>query len=118
MPSTLTLPVTPSQSGYTEETSYRVQTAKFGDGYEQRVADGINFKILNVTLTCALLNATEKNNLVGFFNARGGYESFYYTLSSEASPRLWVCQDPIQVLATEANLWNVTFKLREVFDLA
>jgi phage-related protein len=118
MPSTLTLPVTPSQSGYTEETAYRVQTAKFGDGYEQRVADGINFKILNVTLTCAVLTATEKDDLVDDLNGYGGFESFYYTLPSEASARLWVCQDPIQVTGTDANLWNVTFKLREVFDLA
>ena len=118
MPTTLTLPVTPSQSGYTEETSYRVQTAKFGDGYEQRVADGINFKMINVTLTCAILTATQKNTLVGDLNAFGGVESFYYTLPSEASARLWVCQDPIQVTGMDANLWNVTFKLREVFDLA
>jgi phage-related protein len=118
MVETLTLPVPPSQSGYTEETTYRVQTAKFGDGYEQRVADGINFQVVNVTLTCALLDSTEKGDLIDFFNARGGYESFYYTLPSEASPRLWVCQDPIQVTSAEANLWNVSFKIREVFDLA
>jgi phage-related protein len=118
MPLTLTLPVTPSQSGYQEQTAFRVQTARFGDGYEQRVADGINTVSKTVSLTCSVLTTAEKNTLLDFLTARGGWDSFYYTLPSEASPRLWVCQEPVSVAGTQATLWDVTFTLREVFDLA
>jgi phage-related protein len=92
--------------------------ARFGDGYSQRVADGINHIRKNVTLTCAFLTESEKETLADFLRERGGYESFYYTLPSEASARLWTCREPIQTTPAQANLWNVTFKLREEFDLA
>lgn len=119
MPLTLTLPVEPSQSGYSEQDTFRVQVAQFGDGYEQRVVDGINATPRSVSLTCAILTASEKTTLVNFLKARGGWDSFYYTLPSESTPRLWVCDDSVKTSSVDGGvLWDVSFSLREVFDYA
>lgn len=118
MPLTLTLPRNPNQSSYNENTTYRVQTARFGDGYEQRVSDGINTTIKQVQLGFDNLTSAEKDSVMTFLNARGGFESFFYTLPSESTPRLWVLEGGVSVAGSQANLWNVGFTLREVFDLA
>ena len=118
MPLTLTLPRTPSQNGYSETTTSRLQTARFGDGYEQRVVDGINATIMQVQLTLEYLTTAERDTVKTFLDARAGFESFYYTLPSEASPRLWVLEGGLQVSGSQANLWNISFTLKEVFDLA
>lgn len=57
----------------------RVLTAKFGDGYEQRLADGINN--IEQTFTLAFNNRTDDDidDIVAFFDAKKGVTSFDYT---------------------------------------
>lgn len=52
-----------------------VQPTKFGDGYELRVATGINFtpKTWNVTFT---KGSSEAKDILTFLKARSGLESF------------------------------------------
>lgn len=57
----------------------RVKTAKFGDGYEQRQADGINNNLAVWNLTFANRDATEASAIDDFLNARGGVERFDWT---------------------------------------
>ena len=118
MPLTLTLPQTPSQNGYSEKLSFRAKVAQFGDGYSQRVVDGINSTRKLVTLTLEFLTTSEKDDVEIFLRARGTWESFFYTLPSEASPRLWTLDGDFNITASQANLWNVSFNLKEEFDLA
>jgi phage-related protein len=76
----------------------RVRTAKFGDGYEQRVADGINTAMDRWQLTFAVRDDLEANDILAFLAARGGFEAFNWTPPGETLPISVVCRE-----------WNRTF---------
>lgn len=62
----------------TGAATYRVRTARFGDGYKQTVADGINNKEQSWPLAFAGTVA-EMTPIRDFLDARMGYQSFYWT---------------------------------------
>ena len=66
-------PVQPDK-GMGRNTSSRVLVAQFGDGYEQRLADGINTlnQIMNVSFTTR--PKAEIDDLVAFFESLGGVD--------------------------------------------
>jgi len=117
MVDTLTLPNPPSVSGYSEQFAPRVSKARFGDGYEQRVVDGINANPISVQVSCRFLTSSQKATLQAFLAAKGGWEAFYYTLPSEASPRLFKCEQ-WSFSSVQASLWDIALTLEEVFDYA
>jgi phage-related protein len=57
----------------------RVKSVKMGDGYEQRMQDGINTVLLSITMSYE--NRTLRENLAmsHFLNERGGFETFLFT---------------------------------------
>jgi phage-related protein len=57
----------------------RVNSVKFGDGYEQRVADGINSIIEDWSLSFTLRTKAEINAIDAFLRARKGVENFDWT---------------------------------------
>lgn len=67
----------PPQS-VTESVEPRVRTAKFGDGYEQRAADGINAVLPIWELSFSVTTATA-GAILDYLLARGGVESFLWT---------------------------------------
>lgn len=58
----------------------RVQSLKFGDGYEQRTVDGINSLLLRGDASFDLRGVNETKALSHFFNSRKGAESFIMKL--------------------------------------
>jgi phage-related protein len=58
----------------------RVNKVQFGDGYSARSKDGINADQQRVTMKWEHLTQTEFSAIWDFFVARGGSESFTYTL--------------------------------------
>lgn len=71
-------------------TAPRVRVAKFGDGYEQRAADGINTLLRTVSVRLAAdldtLDAAEQ-----FLINRGGVEAFNW-YDPKGQDGLWVCR--------------------------
>jgi phage-related protein len=62
----------------TGTATYRVLSAKFGDGYEQTAVDGINNKTQSWPL--AFVGAAAKITPIrDFLDARAGAQSFYWT---------------------------------------
>lgn len=57
----------------------RVLTAQFGDGYQQRVADGINTAPRTWRLAFNSRTNAEIAPILAFLQARGGVESFNWT---------------------------------------
>lgn len=57
----------------------RVKTARFGDGYEQRLTDGLHPNLETWDLTWAGLVPAIAADLDTFLLARGAMEPFYYT---------------------------------------
>jgi len=59
------------------KTSVRV--AKFGDGYQQRVADGLNSVGSSFSVSFNNRNKTEIDDIVTFFESKKGVASFSFT---------------------------------------
>ena len=69
----------------------KVNTLSFGDGFEQRLTEGLNQNPLSVNLTFEL-SQTDADTAITFLNARvEDGASFDYTLPSETSSRKFVC---------------------------
>ncbi len=86
----------------------RVLSAQFGDGYEQRIADGINNmpRSWSLTFTNPLPISIEIDN---FLNARKGYEAFDWTPPDGAAGR-FVCKEwSYSHLAPNARTISATF---------
>ncbi len=71
----------------------KVKSIRFGDGYEQRYADGINNSLLNLDLTFEKRNTKEATAILHFLQSRKGFESFYFTPPEPYSTRKkFVCR--------------------------
>lgn len=75
-----------------KQTTPRVRAATFGDGYQQRVGDGINVMPAEWTLTFSR-TAADINAIEAFLVARAGAESFDWTPPGEASAIRAVCAE-------------------------
>lgn len=89
---TFTPPVAPS-SGTRNKPEIKLLKADFGDGYTQIAPDGLNHVRRVLTLGWDMLLPWQKDEIVAFLEARGGYEPFYYTPSNEDEPVKWTCED-------------------------
>jgi phage-related protein len=85
----LTLAFSPSPDGTSEDVSNKVRTAQFGDGYAQRVLDGINTKKRVWSVTFALPKAS-MDIISDFLDARKGTESFIW-VPPYGSTGKWIC---------------------------
>ena len=72
------LEFSPSPEGTSEDTATIVRNAQFGDGYSQRVKDGINSTRRTWTVNFALPKAS-MNAIDAFLRARAGTEAFTWT---------------------------------------
>ena len=63
----------------TIQQSPRVRIQKFGDGYEQRLAEGINNIVNNFTITLVNRAKAEADDIIAFFEAKAGVTAFEFT---------------------------------------
>lgn len=93
-------------------TKPRIRTATFGDGYEQRLADGINNAPRSWALTFTQ-PTVEADAILAFFEARNGAESFDWT-PPYGAPGKFVARDwSASLIGPVAKFISVTFE--EVF---
>lgn len=69
-----------------------VLVAKYGDGYEQRVGDGINTNARNWELTFANRPNATADAIDAFLDARGASESFDWT-PDHGNAGKWLCRE-------------------------
>lgn len=93
----------------------RVRQAAFGDGYTQRVADGINTQAEEWALTFSARTASERDTILVFLEARNGVESFDWT-SPAGTVGKFICLEWTYVPANTAT-HTITAKFTQVFDL-
>jgi phage-related protein len=116
VPITFAPPKAPSESTSTT-LEPRVLIASYGDGFEQRLADGRNNAPVLADVTWNALEAsTDADTITAFFAARGGVEPFEYALPPSAIVRRWVCETWSQT-ALDTYAASVSAQFREVFDL-
>lgn len=71
-----------------------VKIVRFGDGYEQRIRDGLNNNRLKLDLNFEKRDSQETAAIIHFLSIRGGSESFAFTLPEPYSiVRLMVCRN-------------------------
>lgn len=98
--------------GATTIVEPKVLSLKFGDGYEQRIQDGINNTLLKIDLSFDLRGADEAAAIIHFLTARAGVESFLFTPSEPyATLRNFLCRSwNHTALFYENNLIKTSFE--------
>lgn len=92
----------------------RVLLAQFGDGYEQRVADGINTNPEMWDVQFATRRDDEADQIDNFLKSRGGVEAFDWVTPFGLSGK-FVCRD-WQRTKTGPLLSTISAKFEQVFE--
>ena len=112
----------------TKASTPRVLTASFGDGYEQRIADGINTLDENYSLSFATRQKEDIDDIVAFLDATKGVTKFSLILpdsnvSSDPSGPAGVGEREVKVISTSyaqtydySNFYSLTLELKRVFE--
>lgn len=87
----------PSKS-FTKSSKARILTAKFGDGYSQRIGDGINTVTNEWSLSFNSRSVADANAIIEFFESRINTlsnipEPFYWTPPGEYTTYTVICEE-------------------------
>lgn len=84
-------PPVPPSPGTETETTLKLKTAQFGDGYTQETRDGLNHMRLKAELRWEVLLPADAATIETFFRNHGGDTPFYYALAHDTT-RKWTCK--------------------------
>ncbi len=70
----------PVDKGFTRQNTPRIHAVSFGDGYEQRIANGINTLDQTMNVSFSTRPKAEIDDLVAFFESLGGVTKFEMTI--------------------------------------
>ena len=94
----------------------RVLNVRYGDGYTQRIPDGINNNLLNLDLSFEGRAEKETLAILHFLNVRRAAEAFLYTPPAPfATEKLFVCKNFNSTVVFRDN-FNIKAKFEEVPD--
>lgn len=96
----------------------KIRMLNFGDGYIQRVRDGINNDPETIKLKWKNLTQAEHDTLWAFITARGGDQAFMYTVPWKASgntEKKYIFLDYARERA-EAGAYEIEAEIRQVFE--
>lgn len=77
--------------GASAEVESRVRVAGFGEGYSQRVVDGINSQVKTWDLRFSLRSTAESDAIWSFLKTQGKATSFNWT-DPDGDALVWVCE--------------------------
>lgn len=107
--------------GMSRASKHNVLTAKFGDGYEQRVLDGINTKQDTFNVAFANRTAEDINLIAGFLDDKAG-KNFNFVITDTFSSgglttsTLKVVCDSYNVNYVRENFHSLDCQLRRVYE--
>lgn len=110
----LTLPINPSY-GWAGKTEAKILEAEFGDGYSQRMPDGLNWLRDSMPLRWENLHEAEKDTLIDFFADHGGYIYWLWAPPGEDQKK-WVATS-WERTPKGADCYTVVANVKQVFDL-
>ncbi len=112
---TLPLPAGVSISpGSSQEVTARVLKAQFGNGYAQRMGDGLNAVTAEYQVSFDSLTKAEAQAMNAFFRERAGWQAFYFTPPGESVARMWTCEK-WRIANADAIYDTVSATFSEVF---
>jgi len=99
----------PVDKGFSRGSAPKVHTLSFGDGYEQRIANGINNLAQTMNVTFNTRPKAEIDDLVAFFESLGGVSKFRMTIDDTNGA------ETIKVVCRE---WNQTWNYDNFYSLS
>ena len=99
----------PVDKGFSRGSAPKVHTLSFGDGYEQRIADGINNLAQTINVTFNTRPKAEIDDLVAFFESLGGVSKFRMTIDDTNGA------ETIKVVCRQ---WNQTWNYDDFYSLS
>lgn len=103
------------QAGAAGKIVYRVREVKFGDGYSQVVADGINNRYETWPLSFEG-NLAQMREILAFFDRHTGNRSFYWTPPTSDDPLLFRCTE-VSFTSVGAGIYRVSADFQQVYSL-
>ena len=95
--------------GFTRTSNPKVHTMTFGDGYEQRLADGINNLGQTMNVSFSTRPKAEIDDIVAFFESLGGVSKFRMTIDDTNG------NETIKVICRQ---WNQTWAYDDFYSLS
>ena len=77
--------------GFSKQTTPRILTTQFGDGYAHRIADGINAINTSWSVVFSSRNLIDSAAIIAFFEGTAGYIPFQWVPPDEATQYNIVC---------------------------
>ncbi|MCL4664494.1 phage tail protein [Burkholderia multivorans] len=102
----------PTVEGFGGDTTLRVRKARFGDGYTQRAADGLNNRTATYNLRF-VGRADMIDAILAFLDAHAGSVSFFWTPPLRPQGR-FVCEkysEPVK----NGEIYTITAQFEETF---
>lgn len=96
--------------GSSQETKARVLKNQYGDGYSQRLKDGINSLIRAYPVIVKASSLAEADEITGFLEARGGAEAFLWTPPNAAAAISVICDSWRRVDRVNSAVISATFQ--------
>ncbi|MDY6958075.1 MAG: phage tail protein, partial [Halobacteriota archaeon] len=108
------LPFEPLREGSSRKTvTPRVLRNDFGDGYSQRAADGLNY-VPQVWDLKWILNGTDSDTLITFFETKGGHTAFNWTPPRGTAGKYVLLEWTETPIDTQANI--ITARITQEYD--
>ena len=99
----------PVDKGFTRQSTPKIHMADFGDGYTQRIADGINNLQQTMEVSFSTRPKAEIDDLVAFFESLGGVNKFEMTIDDSNG------NETIKVLCQQ---WSQTWAFDNFYSLS
>lgn len=115
MPASLPLATEIDQAS-SGSTQFRVLINRYGNGYEQRAADGLNNNLATWEVSWEGLTLTSFNTIVSAIETAKGVDYFTWTAPGDASSKKWVIETYSRK-NTSGGIYGVSATLRQVADL-
>lgn len=110
-----TFNITPSK-GIVSNYKPRVIVSQFGDGYSQRVVDGINSIAKEWSLTFSSKDLSTAAQIVSFFEDRKGVEGFKWTPPDDTIAYSVICPEWTRTYDSHISA-TITAKFVQIFDV-
>lgn len=111
-----TFPAVTPAYGAQKTSNPKLRTARFGDGYEQRVSFGLNQNPKQWDLTWQNITEANADTIETFLNARAADgASFDWTPPDEATAYKWVCEQWSKTVPYTGRA-TISATFRQVFE--